>query len=170
MCSEIDHLPDGRNAVSWAFGCLFACYIERMTVMKTGDFHVSRLVLTIEMLICFVPITWLGMAVIYVTMAGVMPVTIGLLNLSATVVGPVGLIIAFRMIVLQSTSQNKAVLGILFIPAVWTVLAFALLIKGGNGPPIEWWRELVLLALLPAAGIAHLIYLAVTREKFLTVI
>jgi hypothetical protein len=51
----------------------------------------------------------------------------------------------------------------LSILAAWTVLGYALELVTDSGPDHEWWRawrEYVLIALLPALGVIHLLYLA----------
>jgi hypothetical protein len=69
--------------------------------------------------------------------------------------------IACKIIVFKRASLNRITMAALGVLAVWTVVAYTLQLLTGNGSIFEWWREFVLIALLPAMGIAHLIYMAV---------
>jgi hypothetical protein len=120
------------------------------------------------MLICFVPLTLLCLAVISASVVGDMPTRDGLLYLSAAAIGPIGLIVGFKMIVLRHTTLGGAAIAVLCIPAAWTVLGFLLLVLGGDATVNEWWREFVLIALLPAIGSAHLIFIASRSANKLT--
>jgi len=112
------------------------------------------------MLICFMPVTFLGIAVIAVAMSGDMPLRDALLYLSLAAIGPIGLIVAFRMVILQRIEMSGFALVALCVPAAWTALAFFVSVLGNVAPIDEWWRELVLIALLPIIGAAHLTFIA----------
>jgi hypothetical protein len=62
--------------------------------MKSGKLHIPRWLLGIEMLVCFVPLTLLGVAVAGAAFAGAIPPSSAVLYLSEVAVGPLGLIIA----------------------------------------------------------------------------
>ena len=165
MSCEIDHLSDDRNAVGWALGCLLACYIERMTVMKTGDFRISRMVLSLEMLMCFGPISFGFFALFWPAGVWLIPnFGLFLFLFSIQLVGPIGLILAFRLIVLEHTSMGTFVMAALCIPAAWTFIGFSIFTLIVSHPG-DLWQGFILLAILPALGIAHLIYMQSPKEK-----
>src|SRR5258708_36448280 len=123
----------------------------------------SRWVLTLVMLFSFTPLTLLCLAVI--ANLGRMEGKKGILALTVAATGPIGFAVAFKVVVLKRASLNKIVIAALCILVAWTVLGYSLQIRAGNGPVHEWWRDFVLIALLPALGVAHLVYLATQSIK-----
>jgi len=119
--------------------------------------RISRWVLIFEMLCCFTPLTWLCLAVL--ANLGRMDGKMGLVSLTVAATGPIGLIVAFKLIVLNRRRLTKYAMAVLCILAAWTALAYSLQLSAGS-EPAQYWREFVLIALLPAVGVAHLIYLA----------
>ncbi len=130
--------------------------------MQTGTLSLSRWVLGLEMLVCFVPLSLLFVTVVAVTADGIMPARDGLLYLSAAAAGPIGLIAAVKMTMSTSTALDRTLTALLGIAAAWTVLAFCL--QAASADMAQSWREFVLIALLPAAGAAHLAAIAGRRE------
>jgi hypothetical protein len=158
MCNEVHHISSNRAALTWALGCVFASYKERMRTMMIGSSRVSRWVLILEMLFCFTPLTLLCLAVL--ANLGRMQGQEGILALTVAAAGPIGLVVAFKIIVLKRPSLTKLATAALCVLAGWTVFAYSLQVIAEGGPVHEWWRNFVLIALLPALGVAHLIYLA----------
>jgi len=157
MRNEVHHISDSRAALAWALGCMLASYTERMRIMISSKSKISRWVLVLEMLCCFTPLTLLCLAV--VANLGRMQGVEGILALTVAVAGPVGLIVAFKVVVLNRPLLTKLAAAALCALAAWVVLAYSLQLLPG-GQPAAHWREFVLIALLPALGIAHLLYLA----------
>jgi hypothetical protein len=168
MQSEIDHLPSSRAALRWALGCVFASYIERMHVMNLGNLRISRWVLSLEMLMCFFWLTWMFGALVsrgVYGFSGPLPIDRWyLMMLFGTVVGPIGLIVAFKSIVLNRPSMSWFTLAALCLPAAWTFIAFLGQILSARYP-VEALGGFVLFALLPALGVAHLVHLARSRAN-----
>jgi hypothetical protein len=135
-----------------------------MRLVKSGTLHIPRWLIGIEMLVCFVPLTLLGVAVVAVAAKGVMPVRDALLYLSVVAVGPIGLVIAFRKIMRYDTVLRKGTVVVLCLAAGWTLLAYTAHLVINNGPAADWWREFVVIALLPAIGVVHLIVVGSTRR------
>lgn len=156
MRNELQYISSDFAALQWALGVLFASCLERIRVMNAESFRLPRWLLSLEMLLCFVPLTFFAAVLVVVLVRGLMPPGFAFLNLSAAAVGPVGLAVAFRMIVLGRIALGKGTIFALGLLAAWTVVAFSSLPIRGNGPIGEWWREYILIALLPAAGAAHL--------------
>lgn len=157
MASEVDHLSSDSAAFHWAIGCLIASYRERIKITLTRNLYVSRWLMSLEMLVCFVPLTWLGTTVLYVYATGNLPTQEAFLNLSAAAIGPIGLAAALWAIVFKRSAFGNGVILTLCILAGWTVLSFSALALGGMGT-ISNWREFFLIVLLPSIGTAHLIY------------
>jgi hypothetical protein len=157
MRSEIHHISGNHATLKWALGCVFASYSERMRTMIGNSPRISRWVLVLEMLCCFTPLTLLCLAVL--ANLGRMEGKAGILALTVTATGPIGLIVAFKVVVLNRPPLTKFAIATLCVLAAWTGLAYSLQIIA-EGEPAHAWREFILIALLPVLGIAHLLYLA----------
>lgn len=187
MCSELDHIENGRHALLWAVGCLFAAIKQRMTIMIYGDLKISRWLLVPEMLLCFAPLTllWLdgidgtsglwrlNSAVIHKYFIGVPGGTALLVSLFAGValatIGPVALIAAFRMIVKRAPIRNAGLRVLLLAaPVIYGLMSVATrMIETGTtafdpacADAFDFWSGIVLLSILPALGAAHLLRLS----------
>jgi hypothetical protein len=149
----------------WACGCLLACYTERFRIMpSSATTPISRWVLTLEMLIGFVPLTYLfvALAAIPLSWPGGYPrgpalLRPWLLYCSCTLVGPLGLIMAGRVVVLGRPIIGRATMILLGVLAAWTPVAYTGQVIHDPQSMFGSWRELVLLALLPALAAAQLI-------------
>jgi hypothetical protein len=157
MSHEIDHIPGNYTAFAWALGCVFASYTERIRAMIGSGPRISRWVLVLEMLCCFTPLTLLCLATL--ANLGRMEGKTGIVALTVAAAGPIGLIVAFKIVVLNRPLLTKSVMAVLCVIATWTGLPYTLKILAA-GELVNDWREFVLIALLPVLGIAHLLYLA----------
>jgi TRAP-type C4-dicarboxylate transport system permease small subunit len=157
MRNEVQHISNNHAALKWALGCVFASYRERLRTMIARNPRISRWVLVLEMLVCFTPLTWLCLA----TFANLsrMEGKTGIVALTVAAAGPIGLVVAFKVVVLNRPSLTKLAMAALCILAAWTGLTYSLQLLA-EPEPASHWREFVLIALLPALGIAHLLYLA----------
>jgi len=162
MRRETDQVANDRAALRWALGCVFASYLERIDVMNARRHGISRWVLGLEMLMCFWWLTWMFGALLSrgaYGFTGPLPLDAWYVaTLLGTVAGPIGLVVAFKSIVLDRPALGRATLVALCVPAVWTVIA----ITGqfaSSAFLAEAFGAWVLFALLPAIGVSHLIYL-----------
>lgn len=165
MISEVNHLPSSGAAIRWAMGCIVAGYVERMRTMNHPIGHVARWVLSLEMLICFVPVTFLFVAVILSAVRGVWSIQTSLLYASATLIGPIGLVISLRSLVLgQAVGRTTSIA--LCLLAAWTFVSYlSLVLSNHSSRPTEWWQIFVLIAFLPALAVAHLAFIAARARK-----
>ncbi len=145
--------------------------------MDMGTLRVSRFVLALEMALCFVPLTlgwfavmfdpsgvaWLDGATIdlYVgTPVGVAMLAKMLVGAVIGLLGPLGLVVAMRHIVLGRALRRgwvsaALVGGPILLAAVYVVANLA----SGTEFSIEWGGFYVMFVALPAMGAAHLLYL-----------
>jgi hypothetical protein len=172
MRSELEYVPQGLAALRWAVGCLFASYIERAENMMIGSLkttRISRVALTLEMLLCFLqPTGGVLLAVIsVVAIAGFSPgwgAPVSALLLSTSLVGPLGLFLAFKFIVLERPQMSKGVTLVFGVLAGWTFIGNTYFVLNFASPLSEL-RAIILMALLPVVGAAHLVYLASTERS-----
>ena len=164
MINELDHLPRGASVLRWALGCASVSYLERMNIMTRSLTNLPRWLLSVEMAVCLVPLTWLFMAVLAMTAKGRLPVEYAILSCSATVLGPVSLAVAMRIVFVSKGSVGRVTTAMLPLLAAWTVIAYAGQLLHNGIPFTEWWREFVLIALLPGWAVAHLLQINSERR------
>jgi hypothetical protein len=184
MRSEFDRCESNREAFGWAIGCVIAGFKERVHAMLVGNLKISKWVLAPEMLLCFVPLTFAWRDAI-VGDSGILRLNIdiiqtyfigrpgGEIELAAmiagavvSVLGPIGLIVAFRLIVLGRPIRRRWLRRALVIgPVLWGLLTmsahFAL---GGLAAfsfrsldAFDFWSGILFLSALPALGAAHML-------------
>lgn len=183
MRAELEHVP-ARVRSSWAIGCLISAIKRRLDFMRIENFRVSRGVLLLELLVCFVPLTWgwwevlfgssnilrlnpalveehflgssLGIGVLGMMLGGVV---IG-------IVGPIGLFLMSRA-VMSGKGLGSRPWGLTMIAAVAGYAAASILLRliAGPGAYAADLSFILLFGILPAAGIAHLMYLARTAPN-----
>lgn len=169
MVNEIDFLTEDRIALKWAIGCVYTSYWERVADMSVGTLRVSRAVLTVEMLMCFgIPcMVFFGMLF---HIGNFIPFNRDLFSVflfTASLIGPVGLNFAFRFIALKRNVLGKSVVAVLCVLATWTLMVHGIAIWIAAELPntSTEWSAVFLLAVLPALGVAHLIYNSNPEER-----
>jgi hypothetical protein len=161
MISEIDHLPSAGAAIRWAMGCIIAGYIERIR-MSSSMKHLSRWVLSLEMLLCFVPVTCLFEAVMSSSVRAMGSLPTALLFASATLVGPMGLAIAAKTLVFRQ-ALGRMTGAALCALALWTFASYLAFSLRSPGAMSSDWRDIVLIAVLPGLAAAHLAFVALEK-------
>lgn len=164
MQNELEHLPQGSTAVSWALGCVLVSYRERILVVMGSLNNVSRWLLSIEMAVCLVPLTWLFIAVFVMTAHGIMPLQFGILAGSGALLGPIGLLVGLRIIFASRSRLGKTTTTVMALLAAWTVVAYSGQIVQNGTPFTEVWREFVLIAVLPTLAVTHLLRINAARR------
>jgi hypothetical protein len=160
--------------------------------MLTGNLRISRWLLGPEMLLCFVPLTigWLAgiggnfgighlnsqvLHKYFISVPGGIPALITVVGFATLgFIGPVGLAVAFRLIVVQRPLRQRWLAALLVAGA----LAFGALIVGcrwateglqgfsfASVDAFDFWAGLLLLSALPAAGAAHMLRLSPTHAS-----
>jgi hypothetical protein len=163
MAAELAHIPDDAAALKWAAGCVIASYSERIQDMTTVNPGLSRWVLCVEMF-CFLAMPTLGFFDV-LTPPYYAPLRATIFILSIALLGPVGIVVAFKTVVLNRPELPAAAAWALRILAAWALLADLMYLLASNGAmKLDWWRGYILIALLPALAAAHLVYLS-TRSR-----
>ena len=139
-----------------------------MAVQEMKTVSISRVVLSLEMLLCFLPPTGPLLAVLVVIgLAGFSPpwgTPMSALLLTTSLVGPLGLFLAFKSIVLEQRQMSKRITLVFCALAGWTFVANTYFVLSVASPGYEF-RGIMLMALLPVVGTAHLVYMANTERS-----
>lgn len=168
MVHELEHVPTGGASLSWALGCLFVSYIAWVEVMARSLLNLPRWLLLLEMLLCLGPACAYFVCVTVSTMNGYMLFNLspeysstqqGLIFGSATLVGPFGLVIAFRTLFLPTYRPGHIVTGLLCMLVAWSVVVFAGLMRYFHVGLDTLWPIIVPMVCLPAVAAAHLAWL-----------
>ena len=168
MINELDYLSPDMSALGWALGCIWVCYSERIRAMIRSLKSLPRWVLVLEMLVCFLPLTLLFSAVVQRGLHGGFTPPEALLYGSATILGPLGLAAAFRSIFTQSASMSRAAIVALCLLAAWTLAAYSTqILTFGQSHLSDWWREFVLISVLPVLAVLHVVLLNSQRRASL---
>ncbi len=167
MRHELDHVPRGISALHWAAGCALVGYIERIRFMMRSLATLPRWLLALEMTVCLAPLTLLFIAIVAATARGLTTAEDGLLYGSVSVLGPVGLAVAIRLILSSHHAIGRATVVALTALGLWTVLACSGLVLHDGAPFSSTWHDFVLIALLPALGAMHLVHIASQRRAAL---
>lgn len=178
MRAELDHVAETERA-GWALGCLIAAIHQRFVSMQTGTLRISRSVLLLEMILCFLPLTlgWLdavfGTFGVWHLNTSIIekhflttPLNTGILGMmiGASVIGcigPIGLFLTLRAVTTGTGLRSRG-LGIVMIAGVAAYAAASLILQlvAGPGASAADASFVLLIVLLPIIGITHLMHLA----------
>ncbi len=190
MQAELDHLGNDQDALRWALGCVVAGAKERINGMFGDKLKVSRWILVPEMLLCFVPLSFLcwdsvaagsrmvrahGEALhehVVRHADGTLALITVIAGTIAGALGPLGLIGSSRVVV-AARAPGSRWFGALLIggPLLYGLLTLtARLATAGPGAfgldapdSFDFWSGILLLSALPALGAAHLQSLSAAR-------
>jgi hypothetical protein len=157
MMNELKYIERDAEALEWARGCVVASYCERI-----GDMiRIPKLplwLIALEMAVCLVPLTWLFLAIAASAAHGVMPVKDFIRFGSVALAGPLGLLLAVRVLFFSRRRVGRNTMILAALLAGWTLFAYLGELLHNGAVPFPW-REYVLIAILPAVAVAHLICL-----------
>lgn len=179
MHAELSYLANEHERLRWAFGCLVAAIKQRIAPMDTGTFRISRRVMLIETLGCFVPLT-IGWLDLNFGLSGIIhhtPEIIERFYLSApggafivsmlfaaavvSILGPIGLFLGLRYVMVGRGIRNRAVgITLIGIPVALNVLGTVAGFLVGPEDIKVRFEDTLLFVILPVVGVAHLMYLA----------
>jgi hypothetical protein len=177
MHTEFEYVSAGER-LPWALGCLAAAINERFKLMQTGTLRISRVVLSIELLVCFLPLSvgWLdgvvgGSGLVRFNAAIIekyfldRPQDVIILSMMIAVaivglVGPIGLFLASRAVLTGVALRSRALGRTMIIGILgYAIASLALLFLRGPGAYAATTSSVVLFLLLPMIGVVHLMYL-----------
>lgn len=162
MAYEMEHIPDDASALWWAVGGIFVSYLERVDNMIRSSISLPPWLLCLEMTVCLGPLAWLFTQALAMTGRGVMPLNFGIPLILAALLGPLGILLALRIVFFKESSVGRVATIILMLLAVWTVLEYTGQIL--QGPFLSSWRDYVLMGVLPPLALAHLLQINSQRR------
>lgn len=171
MLSEFYHRNNCKEALSWAAGCLLACFKMRIEKMFFGNKKIFRWVLGPEFIICFFPLifTWLESLFelywdLFLSFPDLPPpIPYQVLNTSTIILGalgPLSLFFAFRSVLLDVRLPGKPIQLVLFggplVLGLIYVVCWSLLRQEFD---FYFWSHLIPVSVLPALAMIHLIHI-----------
>jgi hypothetical protein len=164
MRGELEFLSSDGAALSWAFGCVLASLQARVLAMLNTNGGISRPVLILEWLMCFVPLTLLwSAAVTMIVSRDYAPLDLFVAAAFGTL-GPIALIVSLTATASKcNIDLNRIARLLVFGFAVMALLQ--VLNAGAHGRlSLQWLRfdfgTFFLLSLLPLLGALHFDHLA----------
>jgi len=178
MLSELEHVDGDYRALVWLLGCVTAGIKLRAIAMKLGTLKVSRFVLALEMALCFVPMTfgwldivfgdsgvaWLDAPIVQRYYLGTTQGVAALAKMFAGaligVLGPLGIVVGLRYIVFgKALHRGWLSAGLVAGPIALGIVYMAANFASNTRWSIEWAGFYVLFVAVPLAGALHLLYL-----------
>lgn len=165
MLAELEHVDEAERT-NWALGCLIAAIQQRFVSMQNGTLRVSRSILLLELIVCFLPLTWGWLDVVFGDYfldssldAGILGMMLGAAVIG--LIGPIGLFLTARAVT-RGVGLRSRTFGIAMIVGVVAYAAASVILRlvAGPGAFAADVSFIVLMIALPAIGIAHLMYLA----------
>ncbi len=124
-----------------------------------------RSLVILEMVVCFLPLTVLFSAVLQRGLHGGFDRGEAVLYISASMLGPLGFAAALRSIFSKSAAVSRAAIVALCVLAAWTLAVYSLqMLTFGQSRLSDWWREFVLIAVLPVLAVLHLAF--INRRRY----
>ena len=177
MTAELAYVPE-RDRFRWALGCLSVAIARRFSMSRVAK-PLTPWVLFLEMMLCFVPLTyaWLdttfgASGVVHLNSEVIdrylleVPVSGGIIALMIAgacvgVIGPIGLALAGRAVFAGAGLTNR-IAGTIMIAAValFGLASIVLRFAAGEGAYAATPDFLILIVVLPIVGIAHLMWMA----------
>jgi hypothetical protein len=158
--NELDYVASPTESLIWSIGIVKASYRERLRSMSIASPQISKPVLLLEALICFLPASLLWFKASLGVFTSLMPRADGLLLVTASMVGPVGMMCFGELLLGRARVDASFRAFILALLMAWAVVVESILPLTSS---ILWslpWRDGVLLLLFPLAAVAHYSLLA----------
>lgn len=164
MRGELDVVKSDHAALSWAFGCVLASIQERVLAMMNLSGRISRPVLMLEWLMCFVPLTLLwAVAVNLAITRDDIPAPL-LVAAAFGTLGPIALIVSLAATASKRNEDTRRIARVLASGFALMVVLQILSATAGGNFDLRWpgldLGTFFLLFLLPLLGALHFYRLA----------
>lgn len=157
--SELDFMTNSYESFIWSLGIVWASYKERLCAMSIAEPQLSKPLLTLEVLTCFMPSSFLWAWTLAAATNHMLPAGAALCLASAASIGPVGLAVFGQVALGISGSQGRRRSVALTFLAGWSSVVILLLPDTPTPFKELPWRDCVLFIILPLIGAAHYTYL-----------
>jgi hypothetical protein len=168
MMHEQEHLPPDASAVSWALGCVCVSYRGRIRAMIRLPNELRREALLVILLLCLIPASW-SFTYVASNIAQDYPLSPGarLILGSATLIGPIGLAVAFWTLASSSRPPGKMLMVVLCALTAWAITMLRLSAQYPLVTHAKPGFTMILMnfVLLPVLGVELLRTLDVRRRR-----
>lgn len=157
--NEIDSITSSYEIFTWSLGTVWASYKERFCAMSITQPQVPKLLLTLEVLTCFLPSSLLWIWTLKAASHHMLPVVAALSLATAALIGPAGLVFFGQVALGISRSRGRDRSVALIVLAAWS--AVVILLLPSTPAPFKQlpWRDCALFIVLPVIGAAHFAFL-----------
>jgi hypothetical protein len=164
MRRELDFVESDRIALGWAFGCVLASIQQRVLAMLNSNGVISRPVLILEWLMCFVPLTLLwAAAVLLIVTRGQGSLDFFVAAAFGTL-GPIALIVSLTATMSTRNVDTRRIARLLVIGFATMALLQILNAGAKDNLTSQWLGSdfgiFALASVLPLLGALHLEHLA----------
>ena len=162
MQCELEYVKSDRVALDWALGCVWASLWERANAMLNSNGQISKWVLALEWLMCFVPLTLLwGVAIAFLLRYENAPLDIVVATVAGSL-GPIALIVSMGATFFEWGAKLGKIARLL--TAGFAFLTILQLVNVFVRLKLSWFdldgSIIVLLNVLPLLGCLHLAHLS----------
>ena len=164
MRGELDSVKSDRVALSWAFGCVLASLQQRVRAMLNSNGGISRPVLILEWLMCFVPLTLLWVAAVTIIISRAHASLDFFVAAAFGTLGPIALIVSLTATASKRHVDTRRIARLLVI-GFGVMALLQILNVGMHGKLTSQWlgfhfHTFALVSLLPLLGALHFQHLA----------
>jgi hypothetical protein len=164
MRGELDFIKSDRVALSWAFGCVLASLQERVLAMLNSNGGISRPVLMLEWLMCFVPLTLLWAAAVTIIFSRTHASLDFFVAAAFGTLGPIALIVSLTATASKRNVEMRRIARLLVMGFAVMALLQILNATAHSSFTSQWlglhFHTFVLVSLLPLLGALHFQHLA----------
>jgi hypothetical protein len=159
MRGELDSMKSDRIALSWAFGCVLASLQQRVLAMLNSDSGISRPVLMLEWLMCFVPLTLLWAAAVTIIVSRAHASLDFFVAAAFGTLGPIALIVSLTTTASKRNVDTRRIARLLVMGFALMALLQILNAAAHSNPTSQWlgfhFHTFALVSLLPLLGALH---------------
>jgi hypothetical protein len=166
MRAELEHIEQ-NHLLQWAFGCVIAGYIERLTIMDRSSFIVSKWLLAVEASVCLFPASALWIFAM-LNMGHLIKTPIIVVFALLMTIAPINLWLALRFVATQRPLHHKVHIISALLLAMYGVLQMAEIHYAAQISSLAWfqfdWGLVAMFSILPALCCWHLSLFAMDKS------
>jgi len=164
MHAELEHIEQ-HHVLRWSIGCVIACYIERLKIMNCQNFAISKWLLAVEALVCFLPVTMLWIFTI-LNLSIVIERHLMAASMLPLIIAPVNLWFALRFVMTRGALRYRVHMFSAVLFALYALLQVTA-VQDSERMSLAWfqfdWGLTIMFFIFPALCCWHLAFLADDR-------